>query len=449
MPDLLAGFLDEHPLVDGVDLLLPDLVGVPRGKRIPVASLASALRGDATFTSTLYSFDTAGANVDRSQLVWEEGDADRPLALDPATLRIVPWQERRAQIIGGLLDHDRTPFFANPRTVLQSVAGQFGAHGLRPVAAIELEFYLLDLAFDASGQPQLPDSPRMAAKPRESETYTHERIEDQAELFDLVERWCEAQALPYHGTLAEYAPGQFEVNLGHRDDMLTAADEALMLKRVIKAAARATGQRATFMAKPFEERSGSGLHVHVSLIDAQGRNAFAAPEGGEALLRKAVAGMQRLMAESMLVLAPNANSYRRFVPRSYAPLAPSWGHNNRTVALRIPAGPAVARRIEHRVAGADANPYLALAAVLAGILDGLEHGGDPGPPITGNAYDKLPPSLPTTWDKAIEALRAAERLPARLGARFCRHYVACRQAERDRFQARVTPTEIEWYLSVV
>jgi glutamine synthetase len=222
-----------------------------------------------------------------------------------------------------------------------------------------------------------------------------------------------------------------------------------MLKRVIKAAARATGQRATFMAKPFEERSGSGLHVHVSLIDEAGGNAFAQPDAGDVLLRKALAGLQRLMGESMLLLAPNANSYRRFVLRSYAPLAPTWGHNNRTVALRIPAGPAVARRIEHRVAGADANPYLALAAVLAGILDGLEHGGDPGEPIRGNAYDQVPPSLPTTWDKAIDALKAAERLPGWLGARFCRLYAACRQAERDRFQARITPTELEWYLSTV
>jgi glutamine synthetase len=449
MPDPVAALLDEHPLVDTVDLLLPDLVGVPRGKRIPLAALASALRGDATFPSTLYSFDTPGANVERSGLVWEEGDADRPLALDPATLRVVPWQEGRAQIIGGLLDHDRTPFYANPRAVLARVADAFAGQGVRPVAALELEFYLLDPAFDASGRPLVPSSPRTAQKPRETETYSHERIDDQAEFLDLVERWCEAQALPYHGTLAEYAPGQLEVNLGHRDDMLRAADEALMLKRVIKAAARATGQRATFMAKPFEERSGSGLHVHVSLVDGRGRNAFAETPDGEARLRQALAGLRRLMGESMLLLAPNANSYRRFVPRSYAPLAPTWAYNNRTVALRIPAGPPAARRIEHRVAGADANPYLALAAVLAGILDGLRHGGDPGPPIEGNAYEKVPAALPTTWDRALDALRAAEHLPGWLDARFLRLYALCRQAERDRFQSRVTPTELEWYLSTV
>jgi glutamine synthetase len=449
MADALAAFRAEHPLIESVDLLLPDLAGIPRGKRITIEALKAALGEGAMFTSSLYSLDSTGANVERTGLLWEEGDADRPLALDPGTLRPVPWQPACAQIIGGLADHDRGPFFANPRTVLGEVAARFVPFGLRPVASLEFEFYLLDSELGPLGEPQVAKTLRHGRRPREREVYSHERLEDCSGILELVEQWCEAQDLPYKGALAEFAPGQFEVNLGHRDDMVQAADEALMLKRLIKAAARRSDRRTTFMAKPFAEESGSGLHIHVSLVDAAGRNAFGEMPDGEERLRHAVAGLQDLMAASMAIFAPNANSYRRFRPLSYAPMAPTWGHNNRTVALRIPAGPPSARRIEHRVAGADAPCHLALAAVLAGILHGLEHEGDPGPPLTGNAYAHVAPSLPITWDAALAAFAVPGPLHTFLGERFCRLYATCRRAERDRFQARVTPTEVEWYLSTV
>jgi glutamine synthetase len=246
--------------------------------------------------------------------------------------------------------------------------------------------------------------------------------------------------------VSEYAPAQFEVNLGHIADPLRAADHAFLLKRAVKAAARATGLAATFMAKPFPDRSANGLHVHVSLAQRDGQSLFARDE---AKLRHAIGGLQATMAEAMLFCAPNANSYRRLRPRSYAPLAPTWGHNNRTVALRVPAGPAAARRIEHRVAGADASPYLVLAAVLAGIHHGLEAALDPGPPIRGNAYAQTRPSPPITWDAAIAALQSAEILPHYLGPEFCRLYRVCRAAERDRFNDLITPAEHAWYLRVV
>jgi glutamine synthetase len=211
----------------------------------------------------------------------------------------------------------------------------------------------------------------------------------------------------------------------------------------VRAAARADGLLATFMAKPLPGQSPSGLHVHVSLITADGDNLFARDEQA---LRHAIAGLQATMAESMLLCAPNANSYRRLRPLSYAPTAPTWGHNNRTVALRIPIGHPTARRIEHRVAGADANPYLVLAAVLAGIHHGLTHELQPDAPITGNAYDQVAPSLPLSWDRAIEALAEAIILPGYMGERFCRLYRVCRAAERDRFADVITPMEYAWYL---
>ncbi len=449
MADALDAFLAEHPLTDSVDLLLPDPAGIARGKRVPPATLRAALWGEVFFTSSAFALDVTGANVEGSGIVWEEGDADRALRLDPATLRPVPWRPGGAQIIGGLVEPDGQPFFADCRQVLAGVAGRFAELGLTPVAAIELEFYLLDRENDPAGAPLVPLAERHARRPVETEVYTPERLEDQEPFLELVDRYATAQELPLKGALAEFAAGQFEINLGHVGDAVLAADQALMLKRCVKAAARATGQRATFMAKPFGDASGSGLHVHLSLLDRDGRNLFGETPDGEARLGHAVRGLLDLMRPAMLAMAPNANSYRRFQPFAYVPTAATWGWNNRTVAVRIPPGPPRARRIEHRVAGSDANPYLVLAAVLAGVLHGLEAALEPPPPVVGSAYGKVDPDLPLTWEAAIAAFAAGGALPTLLGERFCRLYLACREAERRRFAAWVTPTEHEWYLAAV
>lgn len=446
---LIQTFFDEHPLVEHADLLMPDLVGIPRGKRIPKADLLSAFDGGSIFTSSLYSLDTTGTNVDRSGLVWEEGDADRPLFLEPRTLRIVPWRNASCQVIGELTDHDGSPFPYSPRTVLAQVVRRLKDLGLTPCAALEFEFYLVDQTLDRDGFAVLPHLERFGRHAREGEVWTHESLEDFGPFFERVEQWCDLQELPYKGVVSEYAPGQFEVNLGHGTDMLQVADEGIMFKRLIKAAALASGTRATFMAKPFPQTAGSGFHVHVSLLDQEGRNVFSETEDGEATMKRCVAGMQRLLTPSMLALAPNANSYRRFRLLSYAPTTPTWGWNNRTVAFRIPAGSAKARRIEHRVAGADANPYLVLASVLAGMLDGLLKGGDPGKPVVGNAYEQVPAAIPITWESAIEAFEKKSPLHDYFGEEFCRVYATCRHAERERFVMRITPTEYEWYLSMV
>jgi glutamine synthetase len=449
MDERLAAFLAEHPLIEAVDIVLPDLVGIARGKRFDINELDAALRGEAVFSTTLYAIDSAGANVDRSGLVWEEGDADRPIRLDVATLAPVPWSETRAQILGGLDDFDGTPFFADTRRLLGRVAERFQAHGLRPVTALELEFYLLDPELDERGMGQVPLSQRLGRRSRESEVYSFDRLAEVEGFLDTLRHFCAVQDIPAKGAVAEFAPGQFEVNLKHVDDPVTAADHALLFKRCVKVAAEATGFRACFMAKPFEELAGSGLHIHLSLIDGDGRNVFAQGEAGDRLLRHAVFGLQQAMAESMLVFAPNANSFRRLQPLSYAPTAPTWGINNRTVALRVPAGPAIAKRIELRTPGADANPYLATAAFFAGVLHGLEAKGDPGPPMTGNAYVKARRTVPTNWAEAITAFEKGDRLTPYLGERFKKLYAACRRAEFDRFEARLTALDFEWYLSAV
>ncbi|GBD44502.1 Gamma-glutamylputrescine synthetase PuuA [bacterium HR40] len=445
--DALARFFEENPLVEQIEILIPDLSGIPRGKRIS----PEVLRGEAlpSFPSSIYALDSSGNNVDRAPLVWAEGDADRPVRLDLDTLAALPWKPSHAQVIGGLLDHDGRPFYADARAALRALEERFAERGLGVRAAFEIEFYLLDPENDAEGRPLLPPSRRLARRPRAIELYSHERLDEEETFFEQALRWAETLGLAVVAVESEFAPGQFEINIRPSDGAVRAADQALLLERCVRAAASASGRRATFMAKPFEGRSGNGMHVHVSLYDADGRNLFGERPDGEAMLRRAVAGVLRSMPEAMAIFAPNANSYRRFVPGSYAPHAPCWGWNNRTVAVRIPLARPNAMRIEHRVAGADANPYLVLAAILAGILDGLEQGGDPGPPVEGSAYDKLDPALPRSWESALAAFRSGTILRRFLDPRLLDLYALVRDTERERFESRVTPLEYEWYLATV
>ena len=439
-------FLERHPATATVDLILPDLVGIARGKRLTAAGFASGLEGGLSFPGSLYGMDATGANVDASGLIWEQGDPDRPCRIDPSTFAPVPWRENAAQVLGGLGEPDGGPWFADPRALLSSVAARFADLGLQPVCALELEFYLLDPRPGRDGRARPLRRQDAAARAHSGQLYGFDALDEQDAFFACLAGYCELQGLPAKGAASEYATGQYEVNLGHVADPLRAADHAFLLKRAVKAAAREAGAIATFMAKPFEERAGNGLHVHVSLVGRDGQNRFAADQGA---LGHAIAGLQATAAESMLLCAPNANSYRRLRPLSYAPLAATWGHDNRTVALRVPSGPPAARRIEHRLAGADASPYLVLAAVLAGIHHGIVNRLEPGPPTRGNAYAEAVPDLPASWERAEAAMAAAAVLPGYLGEAFCRLYRVCRAAERARFEDVVTPLEHSWYLRAV
>jgi glutamine synthetase len=440
-------FLTRFPTIATVDLILPDLVGITRGKRLTAEGFASGLGGGAlSFPGSLYGMDSTGANVDASGLIWEQGDPDRPCRVDPSTFAPVPWRAGGAQVLAGLGDPEGGPSFADPRALLRAVAGRFTALGLQPVCALELEFYLLDPRLGRDGRARPLPHQAGAAKFYAGQLYGLDAVDQQDDFFACLSQFCAAQELPAKGAASEYATGQYEVNLGHVADPLRAADHAFLLKRAIRAAAKEVGALATFMAKPFEDRSGSGMHIHVSLEGRDGRNRFAADP---AVLGHAIGGLQATMAESMLLCAPNANSYRRLQPLSYAPLAATWGHDNRTVALRVPSGPEAARRIEHRLAGADASPYLVLAAVLAGIHHGLVNRLEPGPPTRGNAYAEVEPDLPISWARAEVALESATVLPGYLGEAFCRLYRVCRAAERARFEEVVTPLELSWYLRTV
>ena len=307
-------------------------------------------------------------------------------------------------------------------------------------------FHQADLD-EAAGR-LVPAGGGRASERQKIDAYSLSRLDDLAPVFDDVYRAAVAQGLPAETLMSEYSPGQFEITLHHRDDALRAVDEAVMFKRLLRGVAARHGLVACFMAKPFAARAGSGLHVHMSVNDAQGRNHFASEDpAGTAALRHAIGGMKDTMAESMAVFAPNANSYRRFVSQSYAPTAPIWGINNRSVSLRVPAGPAASRHVEHRIAGADANLYLAVATVLAAAEHGMRHRLDPGPPVEGNGYAQVRErTLPATWHEALLRASVSSFLADALGADFLKVFLAIKQQECARFSAEVTELDYAWYL---
>jgi glutamine synthetase len=220
-----------------------------------------------------------------------------------------------------------------------------------------------------------------------------------------------------------------------------------LLRRAVQGVSRARGFDATFMSKPFADQSGSGMHLHLSLCDAQGNNIFDPQTAdGDRYLAQAVAGLQATMAESMAIFAPNLNVYRRFKPDEFVPVTTDWGDNNRSVAFRIPPSDAANRRIEHRVSGAEANPYLVVAAVLAGVHHGFQAKLDPGEKHAGNAGNEADPKLPSTIWQALAAIREAEILPNYLGAEYLQIYADVKQAEFDAFMSAIHPREYDWYL---
>jgi glutamine synthetase len=318
--------------------------------------------------------------------------------------------------------------------------------GLAAVAAFELEFYLFDPAAapHASGMPAPVQFE--AYGPDRQHIYGLAELSAHGRLFSAIRAAAKAEGLPIDTIVKEAAPGQFEVNLKHRGDALAAADDAVLLRRLVVETAAAHGLKATFMAKPFMGWAGNGMHVHVSLVDVNGRNVFAEPGSGEARLGAAVAGLIETMVPATLLFVPSWNGFRRLKPGSYAPTRVTWGHNNRSVAIRVPASEPAARRLEHRIAGADANPYLVLAAILGGISEGLERGLVPPPPVDRSAYEAPAPELPATMADAIRLFERSDFVRRSFGVEYRTLYAAVKSAELAAFLDEITPLERSTYL---
>lgn len=443
-------FLARHPDISAFDLVLIDPNGIARGKIIRRHELLRLFRAGRHLPGSILGLDASGEDVDETGLVWSDGDADRVAWPIAGSLVELPWTApKRGEVRVSLYELDGSRMGADPRHALSRQIEAFNQIGMNPVMAFELEFYLLDGSRDSLGRPQAARMPITGDFVQTNQVYGLDPLDNMERFIAELYAHAEVQGLPVETIISEYAPGQYELTLRHRDSGLRAADDLVMLKRLVRGLSIRHGMRANFMAKPFARQSGSGMHLHTSLTDEAGRNLMA--DTGEdlaPLLLQAVAGLQKTMADSMLLFAPNINSWRRFSRNSYAPTAPTWGRNNRSVAIRIPAGNPANRHIEHRTPGVDANPYVVAAGVLAGMREGIRD--QLVPEAEATSYETQSAHvLPRDWAAAIDRAAGSAFFKEALGEQLAFVFMALRQSEYDRFMAEVTSEEFDYYGNVI
>lgn len=378
-----------------------DLNGIARGKRTPACDAKKLSGGSARMPRTCLNLDLWGEDIEDSPLLFDAGDADGMLLPTDRGAVPMPWLPEPSELHPmWMFEEDGSPFAGDPRHALNEVIQRFARRGWNILAATELEFTLVDPTRNDIAPPKDP----MSGKPAfQGHINTLETLDAFDAFFTDLYAACDAMDIPAQTAISEGGVGQFEVNLTHQNAM-KAADDTWLFKHMVRGVARKHNLGATFMAKPYPDDAGNGMHVHFSVVDQIGKNIFdnGGSEGSE-LLISSVAGCLQAANDSTLIFAPHANSFARLVPGAHAPTSICWGYENRTAAIRIPGGPSAARRVEHRVAGGDTNPYLMLAAILGAALNGIEGGLSPPPPIAGNAYDQEHPQLASSWNAAIDA----------------------------------------------
>lgn len=442
--DLLAevrAFRQRYPEVRYVDLISLDIPGHFYGKRYPVDMLEKVAAGSALkLPQNCVLLGVQGGLFKIGDYCFNDGDPDAVRRLVPGTLKPVTWE---AQPLGQMLitsDGTAKPIEFEPREVLAKVLDRLAGKGIHPVVAFELEFYLFDKKL-RDGLPQFPrdgltddadDQPNMHI----------ERLSRFAPVLDEMVEATRAQGIDATVITAELGPGQFEINFGHLDDGLRAADWAALFCRSTRGVALKHGYRASFMAKPYVEHPGSGMHVHVSLYDAAGNNLLAANH--QQALRYAVAGCLDLLPHSMPIFAPNQNAMRRLSGTVNTATKASWGYEDRDACLRIPESDTKNLRIEYRLAGADANPYLVLAAILVGLEHGLASGKEPISPLNDDRNSGI--DFPTEILEAVRALQHQPQLRAGLGAEFVDVYCENKRQDHLAFMQEISAREYRWYL---
>lgn len=439
--ETLRTFLADNPDLERIELLFPDMNGVFRGKWLPPEGAMKLVEGGVRLPVSSYALDIWGRDVDETGLALASGDPDGVGVPILSTLSRMPWAEHpTAQVLMTLEMADGTPCVYDPRQRLSAVVDRLAEMGLRAVVAAELEFYLFrqrEAPGDAPIPPQGADSG--------SQLYDLDAMTELEHVLRDIRNACADLGIPADTVTAELGPGQFEINLKHAEDALFAADSAMLFKRVVWGCAQKHGLEATFMAKPYGTEAGSGMHVHVSLIDAEGNNVF---DGGDHVndeLRHAIGGTLATMRDFQAIFAPHYNSYRRFQEGSYAPTSPNWGLDNRGASVRVPEFSGPGARLEHRISGSDVNPYLAVAAILGGIVIGLEDRIAPGAPLDegGEAFGRLH----RNWSRAVEAFGRSEAVAEVFGTEYQRVYTAVRRAEIKEMSDLVTDVEYRTYLT--
>jgi len=452
----LREYLKQNPDLRTLEILSVDMNGMLRAKRIPRDEIETFYEKGLTGPGTTPIMNSLGDACLPLGLGTVDGDPDKALHPVPGTLAPIPWlRSATHQVMGDWSELDGSPLYWNSRTVLEQALQPLTDMGLKVVVATEMEFYMLADEDGPQPRPRLGQIPGTNLHQGGSQYCNPEDMAEFDDFLEAVRLTCEEQNIPATTAHLEFAPGQFEINLHHVDDVVMACDHAVLLKRLIKGVAQQQDMGVTFMAKPFAGNPGSGLHIHISIYDADGNNIFVDPNSTQIpplndRMRHAIGGLAAAMPESQAIFAPNANSYRRLQPGCYAPLSPNWGYNHRSVSLRIPVSDPRNLRIEHRVAGADANPYLVLASMLAGIHHGLTHQCEPGPYIDEGTWVTTEEiTLPTNWYGALDEFEKGEILPRYLGEDYCKLFATIRRDECNQFNAVVSNVDYLWYLRSV
>jgi len=441
-PSPIRQFLKDHGISE-VEAIIPDMAGVARGKLVPAEKYIEE-EGMRLPESIFLQTVTGEYPEDESAI--NPSEIDIVLKADPSTIRVVPWAaEPTAQVIHDCHYGDGRPVTMAPRYVLRRVLDLYAAHGWEPVIAPELEFFLVEPNVD-SDYPLKPPVGRSGRPEIGRQSYSIAAVNEFDPLFDDVYAFCEAQEIEIDTLIHEAGAAQMEINLLH-GNALNLADQAFLFKRTAREAALRHKMYATFMAKPMAKEPGSAMHLHQSVVDVNTRaNVFSAADGSPTpLFFSHIAGLQKYLAAAMSLFAPNVNSYRRTTPHNSAPINVHWGYDNRTAGLRVPMSSAVARRVENRLGGADANPYLAMAASLACGYLGMIEGIKPSEPVPGSAYD-LPFQLPRTLAEALRLLRECRPLVELFGERFILAYTAVKESEYEAFSQVISAWEREHLL---
>jgi glutamine synthetase len=424
-----------------------DLNGRMRGKRLP-ASFADKLDdGSLRMPLSALNLDIFGADIEGSPLVFDSGDIDgRLFATDRGAVPL-PWLEEPQALVPMVMHYeDGTPFTGDPRHALSAVLARYAARGWEVFAATELEFTLVDPSGKSLKTIRDPRSGRRMKAPG---ILSLGQMDAFDEFLSALYSAGAEMGIPVESAISEAGIGQFELTL-HHQSALRAADDTWLFKTLITGLARRHGYVATFMAKPFDADSGNGMHMHFSVLDAEGNNVFddGTPRGTD-VLRSAVAGCLAAMPASTLIFAPHANSYARLVPGAHAPTGAGWGYENRTAALRIPGGAGAARRIEHRVAGGDINPYLTFAAILGAAITGIDDAMTPPDPIAGNAYEADLPQLAADWESAIDLFEADPLIARIFPADLIANLVMTKRQEHARIDQMAAEDHWKVYLETV
>ena len=449
-------FLRNHPEIKSFDIMMHDCNGIGRGKIIRRKELLKLYESGRQFPLSTLGMDITGEDVPDTGLILEQGDGDIKAWPIPSSLKVLHKSKPpRGELFMTMTDIEGNKLDTDPRNVLENLVSETKKEGIDVYGAFELEFFLVSNDLDQYGKLQPAKS--IFSKRRsniKTDVYSVDHLHGMLPLFDDIYEATNLAGIEAETVISEYAPGQYELTLNFQNSLLKAADDIIRLKRIIRAQARAHGITACFMAKPMENVTGSGMHFHISLYDKKGKNLFAENKNQKfnSNLLHSIGGLTKTMGESMLIFAPNSNSWKRLVLGSYAPTTPNWGLDNRSVAFRIPSSNSLNRRIEHRVSGVDANPYLVALTVLSAIRLGMKKKIKPSSQTKGNSYVQKKSNkfnMPTDWNSSIISAKKSSFLKETLGPNLHKAFIAIKEMEYKKVASTVSKLDIDLYLDAI